>query len=217
MPAVRFMLQATDLYKETGDDSVMTAMQTAVHAIVGAALVVSPALGSLIMARSGHPKYGTRWALCYANPPCHLNLSKMARPLFYPKRNGALHCSVLTTQPSSARVPLKRTLTRLRPLPVVPVSRYTALAASAVSAAHLVYMYNQLDETAPDPQPLSSITTDTLMEGAKRKGNPFSFFQYLNLSPVVAGLMGSYFLLSLPTEMHDMRMTLSRTGKLQTH
>merc|ERR1719272_1518361 len=74
---------ATDLYKETGDDSVMTAIQTAVHAIVGAALVVSPALGSIIMAKSGHPKY-------------------------------------------------------------------TALAASAVSAAHLVYMYNNLDETAPN-------------------------------------------------------------------
>ena len=49
------------------------------------------------------------------------------------------------------------------------------------------------------------------MEGAKKKGNPFSFLSYMFISPAVLGLSASYFLFGLEKEMHDMRMTLSRT------
>jgi hypothetical protein len=62
-------------------------------------------------------------------------------------------------------------------------------------------MWRNIEETAPNPQPLSSVSFDSLLQSFKKNFNPFGFAQYVNLSAKTAVLMTSYLLLSLPVEM----------------
>lgn len=96
--------------------------------------------------------------------------------------------------------------------------KYTALLASVISVAHFAYMYGAIEETAPGlagrsreessgagPEAVSAPTP------ASSNSSPLSFLEYFKISGPVAGLMTAFLLHSLPVEMHDMRMTLTRT------
>jgi hypothetical protein len=77
-------------------------------------------------------------------------------------------------------------------------------------------MYHAIEETAPglsgnsrEVPPAAAAAAVAAAPGTK--GSPLSFLEYFKISGSVAGLMTAFLLHSLPVEMHDMRMTLSRT------